>query len=372
MEKIEEFLTGLCGCLATGKMYPVTHPQFARIISTAYSSLQNVLNDTPELVIGIVEDEIIFENKVLFNLTEMLQALIGYCKKKNIGKIYFYDGIKKEELVKFVSFILSHEKMIGDIQTNLSALGITNITASSITVTALEEEVEEADRSSPYENVLRKLSQYFEELFADSLKLEDIYNNLKLIVFSIIEKLIGTYSENCTSAPASKYNENIVHSLNVTILSMHFASKLEFNPNELIDVGMAALLYNIGNIASSQENIEQAYGMQRTDSAVEASIKGSKILLKYEKSFGTLPVIVSFESGLRYDSSSGEVSILYKQKQHTVSMIISICDFYDAAMKHKSSEGGSSRDEIYNLMTKEKQGWFHPQLLEKFFKIIGD
>lgn len=370
MEKIEEFLSGFCGSLATGKMYPVTHPQFARVIDSAYSSLQSILNDTPELVIGIVEDEIIFENKVLFNLSKMLQALIGYCKKKNIGKIYFYDGIKKEEFVKFVSFILSSEKMLGDIQTNLSALGITNITAGGITTA--EEEGEDENRLSPYVNALHKLSQYFEELFEGSLKTDDIYNDLKLIVFNIIEKLIDTYSENCTSASASKYNENIVRSLNVAILSMHFASKLEFNPNELIDVGMAALLYNIGNIAPSQENIEQASGMQRTDFAAEASINGSKMLLKYEKYFGTLPVIVNFESGLRYDSSGGENSILYKQKQHTVSMVISICDFYDATMRHKNFVGGCSRDEIHNLMTKEKEGWFHPQLLEKFFKIIGD
>jgi HD-GYP domain-containing protein (c-di-GMP phosphodiesterase class II) len=53
-------------------------------------------------------------------------------------------------------------------------------------------------------------------------------------------------------------------------------------------------------------------------------------------------------------------------------MIISICDFYDAAMQYKNSQGGCSRDESYNLMTKEKEGWFHPQLLEKFFKIMED
>ena len=110
--------------------------------------------------------------------------------------------------------------------------------------------------------------------------------------------------------------------------------------------------------------------MQRTDSVTTASINSSKILLKYEKYFGTLPVIVSFECGLRYDSGSGEASILYRQKQHTVSMIISICDFYDAIMKHRNFREGCSRDEICDLMTREKKGWFHPQLLDKFFKTI--
>ncbi|MDD5237906.1 MAG: hypothetical protein PHU96_02980, partial [Candidatus Omnitrophica bacterium] len=99
-------------------------------------------------------------------------------------------------------------------------------------------------------------------------------------------------------------------------------------------------------------------------------VLGADILLKYVASFGILPVVVSFEHHLKFDMT-GYPKIPFLQKPHIASLIVSICDVYDALFQRRGYKLDYSPDMIYNVMIKEKGTTFEPLLLDKFFRLMG-
>jgi len=97
---------------------------------------------------------------------------------------------------------------------------------------------------------------------------------------------------------------------------------------------------------------------------------GTKILYLYKEALGTLPIVVSFEHHLRYDRQ-GYPKVAYPQKPHIASLIVSMCDVYDALAQRRTYKEDYPPNKIYELMIKESGKLFDPQLLERFFQAIG-
>jgi len=85
---------------------------------------------------------------------------------------------------------------------------------------------------------------------------------------------------------------------------------------------------------------------------------------------GILPVVVSFEHHLKYDSS-GYPRMPLSRKQHIASLIVSICDVYDALSQRRGYKQDYSPDVVYNIMNKERGTSFDQELLDKFFRFMG-
>jgi hypothetical protein len=61
----------------------------------------------------------------------------------------------------------------------------------------------------------------------------------------------------------------------------------------------------------------------------------------------------------------------YSRKPHPASMMVSICDVYDALALKRSYKKDYPPEKIYELMMLEKGKIFEPQLLDKFFRFMG-
>jgi len=354
MERVEEFLRGFCATLAAGKMYPVTHPQFRKVVDTTYDHLQEILNEKGELTIGLIEGEIVYENRVLFKLSQIFELLITHSKKKSVEKIYFYPEAKKEELINFVSFLLSPEEVLENLEERLELAGIYHIKASRLTTPEDEAKKKNENQLTPYESALKDLAQFYEKMAQSPSELFQIQQNLKLVLLIMRDKLAGKYRE-CLSLTLSKsYDEAVIRSLNVGILAITVASKLGFNPEEVLASGNAALLYNIGQLPDGKGKAEPH--------------KSAKILLKYKDTFGILPVVVSFEHGQRQALLEKKSVANYCSQPHIVSMIIGLCESYDGLLKR----GGTTQsyEETHRLLAKEASGELSPQLLGRFLKIV--
>ncbi len=61
----------------------------------------------------------------------------------------------------------------------------------------------------------------------------------------------------------------------------------------------------------------------------------------------------------------------YARKPHPASMMVSICDVYDALALKRSYKKDYPPEKIYELMMLERGKIFDPQLLDKFFQFMG-
>lgn len=372
-DKVKSCFIYLMNTIQAGKIYSENHPKFKEYIERLYAVLEEILEGRKELTLGIVKGELAWENEIFFNLTQKLGPLIAFLEESRIERIIFQQGLRFEELHGFAVFLARTRRLDKvDEQEYFNLHGIQNIRAGRLRALVKGETPEGAvdEIRIKYENSIQSVSHSLNQVLNEE---EIDYLDLRFNVLSLMEDFVGRHQD-LLSLVAVKEKDlaTFAHLLNVTLLSMFFASKLEFPKDDVLDLGIAALYHDVGKLGISlgilkkrTKLAEQEYIQIR-----DHPVLGAKILDGYKETLGILPVIVAFEHHVRYDQT-GYPKLAYPKKPHPASMMVSICDVYDALALKRSYKKDYPPDKIYEIMNLEKGKMFDPQLLDKFFRFMG-
>jgi HD-GYP domain-containing protein (c-di-GMP phosphodiesterase class II) len=374
LNKLNKFLLTLATAIQSAKIYTENHPKYSESVKEAFISLQNILQDDKELVLGIVDKELAWKDEILFDLSQKLKSFIIYLESRDIEKICFLHGLSQEELSKFIYFLSAPKNQLQkNIQDYLTQQGIRHITAGKIQVLADEKSQKDTkpdNLSNQYETSLDSLTTSVKKM----LNSEEVdYLDLRFNILAVMENFMGNHHELLNLISLKKKDlVTFIHLLNVSILSMFFSSKLGFSKEDVIDIGISALFHDVGKISISQKIITKSSKLDESEFVKIRShpVHGAKILLKYKEDMGILPAVVAYEHHLRYDLK-GYPKIVYPVKPHIASLIVSICDVYDALSQRRTYKKDYPPNRIYEIMNKGKGNLFDPVLLDNFFKIIG-
>jgi putative nucleotidyltransferase with HDIG domain len=374
IEKIKIALLNLSSAIQAGKIYSKDHPSFQEFIVRAFKALHEVLPRKQELVIGIVEDELAWEGEIFFSLSQKLNALVLYLQEKNIERVVFLPDLNEEELSSFVLFLIDREKRgAADTQEYLTALGVRNIRAGKIRALATQKAVAEETATTKKKRknkTIRNVSQIIENVLNE----EDVdYLELKFNVLNYMEDYLGKRQELQDLVLIKKKDLNtFLHLLNVSIISMYVSSKLGYSQEDVLDLGIAGLFHDIGKLAISRRILKKPSKLREDEfyKMKHHTTQGAEILVKYTDAVGKLPTVVAYEHHLRYDMK-GYPYLAHPRKPHTASMIISMCDVYDALAQRRSYKKDFPPKQIYNIMMDGKGNSFDPELIEAFFRVLG-
>ena len=111
-EIIEIAFRELLAAVQTAKLYNPGHPIFNKAVEKAYKGIMDVLNEKPELTVGIVGDELAFEKEIFFELSKLSKTGIGYLKSRGIEKVTFKRGLSLKEVEVFIFFLVAHKDEI--------------------------------------------------------------------------------------------------------------------------------------------------------------------------------------------------------------------------------------------------------------------
>ncbi len=363
-DKVEGFINDLAAAAQYIKLYSPTHNIFEQSIDKAYKDAQYILQEVKVLIIGIIGDDFVFEKEIFFefSMTSTAQGLIKLFRNKGIEKVIFKPLLGIIELRTFI-ILLSDIHEINMNIGQMDYLGIENIVIDKITqpVSSLErKEKNEIFGFSIYENYLNKVTEYSDAVLNNQ---EIDCLPIKIYIISIMDNLSRLQRLSGLSAMKIRPWTPIVHTTNVSILTLLFCLKMGFEKNEIIEINISALFHDIGRF----------YIYKRMGEAINTkshSEKGAEILIKHIKTLGKLPILVAFEHHLRHDLN-GYPRLKFKYKPHIASAIVSICDVYDSFFQRRSHKYGYSPDIIYKQMMQGKGTAFDPYFLENFFRIIG-
>lgn len=364
----------LFSAVQTGKLYTNTHPKFHEAIETAYKSLKEALKNRTELVIGMVDEEVACEDEIYFDLSRRFRSSVLYFLDRNIEKVYIHKAFDKEELSKFVALLsTSKEDLQKDAQKLLVLKGIRNIKTGRIKDYSLLQIDGTDDWGS-----LRKLYETSIDAYSQALdrvlNLEEMdYLDLRFNLLNVMENFIGRHQEIMNLIEIKKKDLlTFVHLLNVSILAMHLSSKLGLMKDDVLDVGIAALFHDVGKMYISSKILRKKSSLTEHEfnKIKDHTVLGSRILCEYRNTMGYLPAVVAFEHHLRYDLS-GYPKLTHVKKPYIASFIVSICDVYDALAQRRTYKKDSPPNEIYDIMIEDRGKLFHPQILDRFFEVMG-
>ncbi|MDD5130659.1 MAG: HD domain-containing protein, partial [Candidatus Omnitrophica bacterium] len=365
LNNIEAAFKGFFTCLQALKMYGPAHPMFLKSLDSSFEAFTSVLSTRQEILIGIVGEELAFEKEILFDLAKFLRPSILYLKERNIERIAFYSGLSRDELCKFVRFIARpKEDFKGDLQAALSLAGVEHISIGKLKVDLRQ------DRSG---FVLPQTELYDSSADVVGQALDKVLNSekvdhlgLEFSLSNIMENLSSQRQEMLKLATLKRYDaETYTHMLNVSIFSMYFSSRLGFDKEDILSIGIAGMYHDIGKLSISRKILhkpgqltDQEFGRVKSH-----TLLGAEIMLRYVNTLGILPVVVCFEHHLKYDSS-GYPRLPFLRKQHIASLIVAICDVYDALSQRRGYKQDYSPDIVYGIMNRDRGSAFDPELLD--------
>jgi len=375
-EQIKNALFDMLMAIRAAKLYTEEHPKFKDFVDKAYHRLTEALQTKSEIIIGLVEEEIAIEDEVLFDLSQKVRALILYLIEKGIHKIVVHRGLERDELIHFISLLIAPRKTQDkDIPESLLLLGVKNIEVGKIRAPFSAEEEKDIEKAQAAigtvsDEALEKISQ----AVANVMNEEAIdYLDLRFNLLNFMEYFTGQHQELLNLISVKKKDlETFLHLLNVSLLSMYFASRLGYSKDDVLDIGVAGLFHDIGKLSIAKKLIQKKERLDDEEFThmKHHSILGAKLLFRYIDSLGVLPLLAAFEHHIRYDQR-GYPRLAYSRLPHPVSQIISVCDVYDALNLKRTYKNDYPPLKIYNIMIKEKGKYFDPQLLDRFFSFIG-
>jgi putative nucleotidyltransferase with HDIG domain len=368
-EVVENSFRGLVSALQTAKLYGTEHPKFTKSVEQAYEGFQVAFKERNEIVFGIVGFELAFEKEVMFDLSRATRPMIIYLKSRGIEKMDFYHTMLKEELFRFLVFLVSPlEEIKKEPQEHLVILGIKNISVGKIK--GSPQNLEGFADSKLYESAQENFNLAAENIRENG---EIDHLDLQFNVSGLFERLISGQQELLKLTTIKRYDQvTFAHIVNVAILSMFFASKLGLSRDETLEIGIAALFHDIGKTGVSRKIIKKTdkLSVEEFEAIKGHTIFGAEILLKYVDNLGMLPVLAAFEHHLKSDFQ-GYPKISFPRKPHLGSAIIGVCDIYDALCARRSYKAALPPNLVYEIMMKEKKRLHFPQLVDDFFRVMG-
>jgi putative nucleotidyltransferase with HDIG domain len=162
------------------------------------------------------------------------------------------------------------------------------------------------------------------------------------------------------------------HLLNVSVLAMNFASHLGYKKDDCLDIGIAALFHDIGKIYVSRNILQKKEQLSAEEFEVIKSHTnlGAYMLLRYSETLGLLPLVVAFEHHRGCDGK-GYPKLDFTCKPHPVSLLVAICDSYDALTQRRTYKRDYPPRMIYDIMMKERGAKLDSELVDRFFGVMG-
>lgn len=216
-------------------------------------------------------------------------------------------------------------------------------------------------------NVQRELKKLF-DMALSCQNIEDIGDNRKLY-FDIRDKILHDvmpYAESSLYKSQLKLlgDYNLVHGLNVSILSTLLARKMRVEESTVRDITLGALLHDIGKnyLPSYMEDVEMTRNQQKI---MHLHAKTGYGILRYDMLLPDTVARIALEHHETNDGS-GFPSGLSGSGISLAGQIVSICNVFDNITSNRFEMKVKTNKDAVRLLIKIGSRWFSPHVLYTF------
>lgn len=371
-ENIHEFIRHLLSSSAAAALYGMSHQQVQRLVDVAYDSLNKALAARPDIAMLEVNGELVIDAEPQpFSL--VLERFARMLRENGIGHLRFLAGVSLDELTSFIGSLaqqgsspLSSGEFIRVGRVELPELGddVGSLGAGSSGAASGHFSLEELPGVE-----LARLTEVYEAIKRNE-RLKP--SGLATTVAELVEAFKREGEALLVMAALREKDEyTFTHNANVCILAMAQAMALGIKGQLLNDIGMAAMLHDIGKMFIPDEILTKPGKLTDDEFAImkRHPVKGARYLLE-TPGVPRLAAIVAYEHHMR-DNLSGYPAAPKGWRLNLASQMTSIADVFDAMRTRRPYQAPKETDEIASLLLAKAGTEFSEPLIHNFLVLLA-
>ena len=366
------FFRFLATAMANATLYSLTHAQVERQITEAHRKIEELLaEDNEDISLLLVGDNILFRGQPLpdsLHIDRVSRALRTW----KIDHLEFVAGVTKEEIQNLL------QALVGQFDANKGIMSTAHVRFGKVEVRyddkgKAEENLEKLRKIPTLEEISAEEVSRFLEMYEGVRK----YRKLNILGISeIVSGFVDAFTDQADPllalAPLRAMDEyTFTHSTNVCILNLAQAMALGIEGPRLNEIGIAAMLHDVGKLFIPEEIINKAGKLtdEEFDLIKQHPVKGAQYLLE-TTGVPRLAVVTAFEHHLRYDLK-GYPQMPPKWQQNLCSQLTTISDVFDAMRTNRSYRLAMDADKVSAIMLEMAGKELHPVLTRNFLLVLN-
>ena len=380
----KSILSNLAVAIKVTRLYSFAHHNVSQAVKEVLEFLNSFIRLEGEVSITRVEDYL-FLNEVRVRVDleghQSFLFVLDLLKARDIGEITFAGGLSEKEIETLVELFNKHAvdpaRPWDSFTEGLKKFRMPNITFGQHEARReATGEVDDDSRVVAIRTYFKSIGAMKETLQAAAEGRKINLKRLKLAVHALVDLTLKEERLLLALANTKRHLDGAAnHAVNVAVLSIAVGAKLGLSKKLLGDLGIAALLHDVGRVKLPAElqfpcmkrlnprdaetyRTHVSHGVERmlTQRLVNAVVKS---------------INVAFLHHYRYDST-GYPKLVAGKKQNLYTRIVAVADYYDNATTPARLAERPQTPDVVVRGTMDRRGTeFDPLVVKAFINLMG-
>ena len=381
------FLLAMYTALRSLKLYPIEN-------ATAQKSLDELQATSLALLEPQGEIELRLSGDFIFvNGTRLRLELDNYASFSNtlaalrtldVGTLRVATGVERREWQIFLGVLLALTARGGDPDPERLIEFRDRLALGGVNHIEVDPPLESEDKVAEAEKAREVAKRTYSHGVAVT---KDLINSVRLgrttsitkvkrAVQAIVDQVLNNETSLLGLTTIRDYDEyTFTHSVNVCILSVAIGKKLALTRLQLYDLGLAALLHDVGKARIPVDVLNKATGLTEEEWKMMQTHPWLGVLTLFNmRGYGEIPyrqIVVAHEHHMKADLS-GYPRAIRPREMGIFSRIVAVADGYDAATTRRSYQTVPIQpDQVLREMWENPRRGYDPMLVKALINLIG-
>ena len=347
-----QLLVRLSALLRTARTHDVSNQAFQRQLHDAMSLIQHAMEEESELALVAVAGHFYLNGeriKADAGLLSIYHGLMGEFERRGLSGVRLLHGVGPAELERFLQIFMAAEdpalaERLSDTVAEASITHVIPVPHAEVDADALARPLEEHDpaneRGRAQRVFWRAVLGTRKVLLRTAQTGRPDLRQAKRLVQPVVDSIMNNeYSIVGLTALKDHDAYTYAHCVNVSVLSISMGQALGFDRQALADLGVAALLHDIGKLAVPGDVLRKPGPLDEGEwaSIRQHPVEGARMMFRMN---GISPLLVDsarvcLEHHLNFDRT-GYPEIATDWGQAAVSRIVAVADCFDAMTAHRA------------------------------------
>jgi len=356
----DNILKNINAALKSKKLYPPGHPSIAAPVNKALTLLLDELKTRNNLAVALVNEALIYEEDIVPDAEKLYVDILQQMADKNVDAIIFEKGVSLKELSTLFDILSGPTIQGAELQGEMHSKDVTHVTLKSVPIG-------KKNILEIYNGAVEVVKDVMTEIRMGKIPKSEPVNN---IVNEMTESVLSDPNAMIGLTMIKNYDNYLYnHSVNVSIMSLSLARFMGLSAEQVHDVGVGALLHDVGKTGVSEQIIRKPGGLssEEWEKIKEHPQLGSNIIKRMEGVNEAVGRVI-FEHHIKYDHSG------YPQTTsslHPLSQIVTVCDAYDALTTLRVYQKPHDPVEAIKILDSFSGRHFNPDIMKAFVNMMG-